>query len=143
MGSNMKYILALAVLATAAYAMKGEKEDGGICIDEETAGAICMMGSGLEEKYMAAMMTCMGDGKVVTGRQGKGNGKGNGKTSGNGKNSGKTSGKGKNSGNGKNSGKTSGKGKNSGKGKGNGKGKGKGGNNGGKCPAFNEIIMMM
>merc|ERR1719193_573739 len=88
-------------------------------------------------------MTCMG----------KGNGKGNGKTSGNGKNSGKTSGKGKNSGNGKNSGKTSGKGKNSGKGKssgktsgkgkGNGKGKGKGGNNGGKCPAFNEIIMMM
>merc|ERR1711884_425659 len=78
--SNMKYILALALLATAAYAMKGEKEDGGICIDEETAGAICMLGSGLEEKYMAAMMTCMGDGKVVTGRQGKGNGKSNGKT---------------------------------------------------------------
>merc|ERR1712242_514882 len=88
-----------------------------------------MMGSGLEEKYMAAMMTCMGDGKVVTGRQGKGKGKNSGK----GKSSGKTSGKGKNSGKGKSSGKTSG----------NGKGKGKGGNNGGKCPAFDEIMKMI
>merc|ERR1711876_145069 len=81
----------------------------------------------------------MGDGKVVTGRQGKGNGKSSGKTSGDGKVVTGRQGKG----NGKSNGKTSGKGKNSGKGKGNGKGKGKGGNNGGKCPAFDEIMKMI
>merc|ERR1712241_138979 len=113
-----------------------------------------MGGSGLEDKYEAALKMCMGNGKADETGDGKptgkpsGKGKPTGKPSGNGKPTGKPSGNGKPTGKPNKPNKPSGEGKGGSKPNkpnkpsGKGKGKGKGGNSG-KCPDFADIIQMI